>query len=1193
MKILKNKQFWVVIGIILIILLIYLGGSRFRLPLNTRLLVIIGIMGGGILYLFIKQARAKRGAALLEKSIKAQADEQKLSQRPDKKGEIDELKNELLAAIESLKKSKLGRGRSGKAALYALPWYMFIGPPAAGKTTAIVNSGLEFSYGTDIKGVGGTRNCDWFFSNSTILLDTAGRYTTEDEDREEWNAFLDMLKKYRKKNPINGVIIGMSMTDLLNATVEDIEWHAKNIRHRIDELIQRLGIRFPVYLVFTKCDLIQGFVELYEDLNRKERGQIWGCTFSREQQNAPNHQELFEKEFHLLTQQLNHMRLKRLSSPTKPENRSKAYVFPIEFASIKDQVGHFIARLFQPSPYKEKPIFRGFYFTSGTQEGVPIDRMIQAISKQFGLPAEMITEPEIEKKSYFIKKLFTDVIIPDQNMAMKTSRAAVSQSLIKKVFIGVLGILLAAFIVGISIGYARGRIEISHVKKSVVHMENIDWFSGEDILSNFQRMDQIRAQVVELENKQSSRPLIHLGLYRLNTVLEPARELYYRKIREFVGAHLHQKIERNLEDYKNGERYFDDQDIREYLRAYLLMGPEIGRLDEYWEGFLIEELFELFPYTQDDEEVQSLIERQIEFFVQRLGEEGMPAFESNEFLITYVQNIMYETPSIYGIYDRIHREMPGEYPPYSQFLLSSHIEDEDYRDLLTSEEEVSGFFTQQAWKEYVQNAIQEKSQGPITDWLYGDVSVPQDLGEPVQLALELENIYFEEYSENWWRFIQSIRCRTFENIASASEVMEKLGDPSKSPFITLLKNVTEETKFESAGPLEEAKKAGSSLEKAAKKISPEGEAQPSLVKKPGQFLGSEFSAFHSFAPAEKEGEESANVLGTILNKYSEMGAELKSLLDDPGSGAKDTAAAILQQKEGTLPDTVKTIRNTLSGFDLSKREPLQKLLELPVVNTWIALLNETQTTLNARWRTEVYDEFRSKLENYYPFDRGSMNDAAILDVESFFNPQSGVFWKFFTDELESFVDRDTLNISQWEGYGIELASRTKEAFLQAKDITEALFPQDVLGVRFRLRPELPKYFSKPTPAIERIILNINGEEFLYRMGGIRWQEFSWPSYEGIPFASLQVIIRDIQVNPLRYERDWGWFRLLDSAEEIVQESPLEYKILWVINFQDTDQKFKQVGILYKLRAVSTTNPFSNYKDFFNFRCPERLNTYVQ
>jgi type VI secretion system protein ImpL len=1150
-------------------------------------------MGGGMLFLFIKQAKAKRGAALLEKSIKAQADEQQMGQRPDRKGEIEELKNELLAAIESLKKSKLGRGRSGKTALYALPWYMFIGPPAAGKTTAIINSGLEFSYGSDIKGVGGTRNCDWFFSNSTILLDTAGRYTTEDEDREEWNAFLDMLKKYRKRNPINGVLIGMSMTDLLDASVEDIEWHAKNIRQRIDELIQKLGIRFPVYLVFTKCDLIQGFVELYEDLNRKERGQIWGTTFTTEQQNAPNFQELFEKEFHLLTQQLNNMRLKRLSSPTKPENRSKAYVFPIEFASIKDQVGHFIARLFQPSPYKEKPIFRGFYFTSGTQEGVPIDRVIDAISKQFNLPAAMITEPEIEKKSYFIKKLFTDVIIPDQNMAMKTSRAAVSQSLFKKAFIGVLGVLLAAFIVGISIGYARGRIELSKAKKSVVLMEDIDWFSSQDLLSNFERMDQFRAQVVALENKQSSRPLIHLGLYRLDTVLVPARELYYRKIREFVRTHLYQKIEKNLEDYKNGERYFDDQDIREYLRAYLLMGPEIGRLEEYWEEFLIEELTELFPYARDNEELRSLVTRQIEFFVQRLGEEGMPAFESNEFLITYVQNIMYETPSIYGIYDRIRREMPGEYPPYSQFILSSHLGDEDYRDILISEEEVSGFFTQQAWKEYVEKAIQETSQGPITDWLYGDVSVPQDLGEPDQLALELENIYFEEYAESWWRFIRSIRCQTFENLDSASEAMEKLGDPSKSPYITLLKNLTEETKFESAGPLEEVKKADSPLKKAVQNVVPEDEAQSSFLQEKGQQLGSEFSAFHSLVPAEKEGEESADALAVILNKYSEIGAELKTLLENPGLGAKDTAATILQQKEGSLPDTLMTIRNTLSGFDLSKREPAQSLLELPVLNAWIALLNESQSYINSLWKSEIYDEFRGKLANYYPFNRGSTNDAAIMDVETFFNPQSGVFWKFFTEELESFIDRDSLNTFQWEGYGIELSSRTKEAFLKAKDITEALFPQGTLGVRFRLRPELPKYYSKPAPAIERIILNINGEEFLYRMGGIRWQEFSWPTYEGIPFASLQVIIRDMQVNPLRYERDWGWFRLLDSAEEIVQESPLEYKILWVINFQDTDQKYKQVGILFKLRAISTTNPFTEYKDFFNFLCPERLNTYVQ
>ena len=286
-KLLKHKGILAVFAFLLLVALVLVAGARFGLALNTRLLIILVIVFFGVFLVLLKQLKANKGASQLERSIKNQAEEQKQSLRPEKRGEIDELKNQLLAAIESLKKTRLGKGRSGRAALYALPWYMFVGPPAAGKTTAIVNSGLEFPYGNDIKGIGGTRNCDWFFSSSAIILDTAGRYITEDDDREEWLAFLEILRKYRPKRPINGVVVGMSVTDILKENQEGLEWHAGNIRRRIDELIQKLGVRFPVYLMITKCDLLQGFVELFESLGRKEREQVWGFTFSRSQQAEP------------------------------------------------------------------------------------------------------------------------------------------------------------------------------------------------------------------------------------------------------------------------------------------------------------------------------------------------------------------------------------------------------------------------------------------------------------------------------------------------------------------------------------------------------------------------------------------------------------------------------------------------------------------------------------------------------------------------------------------------------------------------------------------------------------------------------------------------------------------------------------------------------------------------------------------
>ena len=52
-----------------------------------------------------------------------------------------------------------------------------------------------------------------------MLIDTAGRYTTHDSDaetdRKSWLSFLSLLKDNRAKQPINGVILAISVEDVL------------------------------------------------------------------------------------------------------------------------------------------------------------------------------------------------------------------------------------------------------------------------------------------------------------------------------------------------------------------------------------------------------------------------------------------------------------------------------------------------------------------------------------------------------------------------------------------------------------------------------------------------------------------------------------------------------------------------------------------------------------------------------------------------------------------------------------------------------------------------------------------------------------------------------------------------------------------------------------------------------------------
>ncbi|OZA15157.1 MAG: type VI secretion protein, partial [Rhodobacterales bacterium 17-64-5] len=235
--------------------------------------------------------------------------------------EMTELREKMREALAKLKKSK-----GGRRSLYELPWYVMIGPPGAGKTTAIVNSGLNFPLAdelgkTAIGGVGGTRNCDWWFTENAVLIDTAGRYTTQESDAEQdnaaWIGFLNLLKKHRIRQPINGALIAISLSDLSLQDETTQKGHARAVRRRLSELREKLGVRFPVYVLFTKADMIAGFTEYYDNLGKEEREQVWGFTFPLPKGKKDDQPiAAFDTEFSGLITQLNAQLLDRMQSET-------------------------------------------------------------------------------------------------------------------------------------------------------------------------------------------------------------------------------------------------------------------------------------------------------------------------------------------------------------------------------------------------------------------------------------------------------------------------------------------------------------------------------------------------------------------------------------------------------------------------------------------------------------------------------------------------------------------------------------------------------------------------------------------------------------------------------------------------------------------------------------------------------------
>ena len=1180
-NILKSQKLLVAIGFILLILLIWIVGSWFSLLTQTEcILATVIVIFLWVLLLMFEHMKAARSAGSIEQSLNMQAEDQIQGLRPEKREEIELFKQQLTAAIEKLKKSKLGRGRSGKAALYALPWYMMIGAPAAGKTTAIKNSGLEFPLGNDeLKGVGGTRNCDWFFSSSAIFLDTAGRYITEDEDKDEWHGFLNVLKKHRKRKPINGVIVGVSVADLLNANPEELEWHAKTVRRRVDELLEILGIRFPVYLVFTKCDMIQGFAEYFSTLGISDREQVWGCTLTEEQQKASNPKAVFSNEMQVLLDSLNKTLLARLNLPMKREERSKVYSFPIEFTSAQTKLADFIGKLFQPNPFHDDPVFRGFYFTSGTQEGIPIDQAIQEIAEKIGLPPVLTDDagPATEIKHYFIKSLFADVIIPDQDYhAGATTRAGATKRLFRIAALAGSALALGLFIFGVSQDYINSKSQVERLANSAKTLETVNWSRG-NIVTHLGKLDKFRLQIDKLQQYEKNPPFIRFGMNRGGDLLIEASALYFRKTNAFAKRYIYKNMLQTID----GVSQYDYDRVYANLKAYLLLTTEKRKLqqDTTNRTFLRKNFYEtlerdLLAKAKSPETLVPLLQRNIHFFVDIMAERNVAVFQVDERRLRRARRSIYRPPTIESIYQRVISEGENRMP---DAISLSALLGGRHREIFNGNPQINGVFTKRGWENYVEDAIKKESKDPgRDDWVIGIKTneIPAELRDHEKIAEKLTKLYFRDYARAWWDFLDAINYQSFNNITKSADRLRILSDPRQSPIFNLLKYVSEETSFQS----QITKNTGGFIGGMGKKLGFNNDDENALVNHPSD---KEFSRLHTFI----NGSDDQNQLTICLGQLSAMNGALDALQGQPENAVRDYAAQVLQQRSGELPTALREINRSLNTLDLTAKQAIRKLFEEPVTMAWQAVLNNTQNYLNSLWNTKVYDSFKGTLANYYPF-RKDGTDVPVEDVEQFFRSEDGILWLFFEEELKPFIRKNNWQAYQWENRGIAISTNTTKTLRTADDISKSLFRNGNLEVPFRMQPNLPQIdsFGGTKPVVTQVCLTLNGEAECYRMGFRNWIDLTWPSLQGTPNAVLSMTIKNEGTFELqRFENDWALFRLLDSASSS-KRGGYTYKLRWP--YKRTSRY--DVEVIYSLQASGSKNPFK--RNFFSrFRCPRQLN----
>ena len=368
------------------------------------------------------------------------------------------------AALDDLRRNfetGIGTFRAAGKNLYSLPWYVIVGEPGSGKTEALRHSNIGFPPGLHdpLQGAGGTINMNWWFTDKAVILDTAGRLMFEEVPAgttSEWQEFLKLLRTYRYNCPINGLLLVIPADTLITDTADQIKSKANKIAEQLHQIQRVLEVRFPVFVSITKCDLINGFREFFDnvtdpDLQQQIMG--WSNPSPLDEEFKP---EQVSQHLETVCERLRRRRLGLMLDPVHTDDPSghrinqvdALYALPQSLARIAPRLRHYLDHVFAGGVWTGKPLFlRGIYFTSSMREGSVLD---EELAEALGVPVKSIQEGrEWEReRSYFLRDLFLDKIFKEKGLVTRAIHAGRQRSARKAIVLAagfISALVLAAF----------------------------------------------------------------------------------------------------------------------------------------------------------------------------------------------------------------------------------------------------------------------------------------------------------------------------------------------------------------------------------------------------------------------------------------------------------------------------------------------------------------------------------------------------------------------------------------------------------------------------------------------------------------------------------------------------------------------------------------------------------------------------
>lgn len=271
----------------------------------------------------------------------------------------------------------------GRDPLYRVPWMLVIGDQDADTSGLLRAAGEVSPFPAPAPEPGAV--WQWWFFKSLIAIQMHPRIVCDPSARLErglWYQALMQLAGERAKLPLNGIVLAVSIQTLLGPA-DALKTTATRLRRLVDEAMEHLQVRVPVYIVVTGLERLRGYPQLRATLPAEAFTQALGHALDPAGATAGALPGLLSP----LLDRLHALGLTALRSQPTPAQRRGSFEFFDAIRRASSGLHLLVTLLLEDNTFQRTPPWRGLYFAGGADAGHPGGAFVADLFTRF-LPAD-------------------------------------------------------------------------------------------------------------------------------------------------------------------------------------------------------------------------------------------------------------------------------------------------------------------------------------------------------------------------------------------------------------------------------------------------------------------------------------------------------------------------------------------------------------------------------------------------------------------------------------------------------------------------------------------------------------------------------------------------------------------------------------------------------------------------------------